>query len=61
MMLDHVGEGDKATRVREAVGSVVREGRVRTYDMARLTGGADAIAKGAASTPEMTDAILAAL
>ncbi len=61
MMLDHVGEEEKATRVRDAVATVVREGRVRAYDMARLTGGADAIAKGAASTPEMTDAILAAL
>lgn len=61
MLLDHVGEGEKATRVRDAVGTVVREGRVRTYDMQRLAGGPDAIGRGAATTTQMTDAILAAL
>jgi len=34
---------------------------VRTYDMMRISGGAGSIAKGAASTSEMTDAILAQL
>jgi isocitrate dehydrogenase (NAD+) len=61
MMLDHVGETDKAERVRAAVATVVREGRVRTYDMMRLTGGRDAIANGAATTTAMTDAVLQAL
>jgi 3-isopropylmalate dehydrogenase len=61
MLLDHVGESDKATRVRKAVAAVVEEGKVRTYDMARMPGRADAVAKGAASTQQMTDAILAAL
>jgi 3-isopropylmalate dehydrogenase len=61
MLLDHVGESDKATRVRKAVAAVVEEGKVRTYDMARMPGRADAVARGAASTTQMTDAILTAL
>ena len=58
MMLDHVGETDKADRVRKAIAAVVAEGKVRTYDMMRLPGGSKAIAGGAASTTGMTDAIL---
>jgi isocitrate dehydrogenase (NAD+) len=58
MMLEHVGEGEKARRIREAVASVIREGKVRTYDMMRIPGGAKAIGQGAASTIQMTDAVL---
>ncbi len=58
MMLDHVGEEQKAKRVRDAIAAVVREGAVRTYDMMRIPGGPKAISKGAASTTQMTDAIL---
>ena len=58
MMLDHVGEGEKASRIRQAIADVVREGKVRTYDMMRLTGGPNAISQGAASTVQMTNAIL---
>ena len=61
MLLDHVGEADKAKRIRNAVAVVVKEGKVRTYDMQRLPGAPDALAKGAASTKQMTQAILAAL
>lgn len=61
MLLDHVLENEKAAAIRDAVAEVVREGRVRTYDMLRLRGGADAIAKGAATTTELTDAIIARL
>jgi isocitrate dehydrogenase (NAD+) len=61
MLLDHVGEEAKAKRVRDAVATVVREGKVRTYDMLRLTGGPKAITQGAASTIQMTDAILSHL
>ena len=50
MMLDHVGETAKADRVRAAIAKVVAEGRVRTYDMLRMTGGPDVVTKGAAST-----------
>jgi isocitrate dehydrogenase (NAD+) len=61
MLLDHIGEEEKAKRIRQAVAGVVREGRVRTYDMLRLPGGPDVIGKGAATTTQMTDAILAQL
>ncbi|MCG6956020.1 MAG: isocitrate/isopropylmalate dehydrogenase family protein [Gemmatimonadetes bacterium] len=58
MLLDHVGETEKATNVRNAVAAVVREGRVRTYDMMRIPGEGGVIAEGAAMTPQITDAIL---
>ena len=58
MLLEHVGEHEKAERVRRAIGEVVAEGKVRTYDMMRLPGGPKAIEQGAASTRQMTDAIL---
>jgi 3-isopropylmalate dehydrogenase len=61
MMVEHVGETDKANRIRNAVAAVVKEGKVRTYDMMRISGGAMSISQGAASTVEMTDAILAKL
>jgi len=61
MLLDHVGEEEKAERVRLAVAALVREGKVRTYDMMRIPGGLKAIGQGAASTTQMTDAILAKL
>jgi isocitrate dehydrogenase (NAD+) len=61
MLLDHVGEEPKARRVRDAVAAVVRDGKVRTYDMQRLTGGPRVIQQGAASTRQMTDAILSHL
>ena len=59
MLVEHVGENDKAKKIWDAVGAVVREGKVRTYDMLRLTGGPKVLEQGAASTPQMTDAILA--
>jgi isocitrate dehydrogenase (NAD+) len=58
MMLDHVGEHDKAERVRSAIAAVVVEGKVRTYDMMRIPGGAKSISQGAATTMQMADAIL---
>jgi 3-isopropylmalate dehydrogenase len=61
MLLDHVGEADKADQVRAAVAAVVEGGTVRTYDMLRMPGGASAIEQGAATTTQLTDAILAAL
>lgn len=61
MMLEHVGEVEKARRIREAIASVVKEGHVRTYDMMRIPGGSKAISQGAASTVQMTDAILSEL
>lgn len=61
MMVEHVGQAEKAERIKKAVAAVVKEGKVRTYDMMRLTGGAKAISQGAASTTQMTDAILTKL
>jgi 3-isopropylmalate dehydrogenase len=40
---------------------VVKEGKVRTYDMMRIPGGAKAISQGAASTVQMGDAIVGKL
>jgi isocitrate dehydrogenase (NAD+) len=61
MMLDHIGENDKACEIRGAIAAVVAEGNVRTYDMLRIPGGAKSLAQGAASTTQMTDAIIAKL
>ncbi|MEP0765229.1 MAG: isocitrate/isopropylmalate dehydrogenase family protein [Fimbriimonadia bacterium] len=61
MMLDHIGEDSRAARIRLAIAAVVQEGKVRTYDMLKLRGGPEALAQGAASTYEMTDAIIANL
>ena len=61
MLLDHVGERTMGRRVRDAVASVVAEGKVRCYDMLRLSGGPGVFDRGAATTTQMTDAILAKL
>jgi 3-isopropylmalate dehydrogenase len=61
MMLEHIGEMERAARIRRAIAAVVREGKVRTYDMLRLPGGPGVFAKGAATTEQMTDAIVAKL
>ena len=61
MMLDWLGETEVAEKVRGAVAAVVTEGAVRCYDMRKLRGGPQAIEQGAATTTEMTDAIIAAL
>jgi 3-isopropylmalate dehydrogenase len=61
MMLDHLGERDKAEKVRSAIAAVIADGEVRTYDMMRIPGSAQSLAQGAASTAGMTDAILAKL
>jgi isocitrate dehydrogenase (NAD+) len=61
MMLEHIGETDKAARIRTAVADVISDGKVRTYDMLKLTGGPEVFSKGAATTQQMTDAIIARL
>ena len=50
MMLEHLGEGERARRVREALESTIREGRMLTHDLG-----------GTASTDEFTDAVIARL
>jgi 3-isopropylmalate dehydrogenase len=58
MMLDHLQETAPAARIRKAIAAVIREGKVRTYDMLKMKGSPDAVKCGAASTQEMTDAII---
>jgi isocitrate dehydrogenase (NAD+) len=50
MMLEHLGDADRATRIREAFESTIREGVVLTRDLG-----------GSASTDEFTDAVIAKL
>ncbi len=50
MMLDWLGEAEKASRIEKAVSAVIAEGKVRTYDMG-----------GSAKTLEMSQAIVAKL
>ena len=58
MMLDHLGETDKAVHIREVITNVITDGKCLSYDMLKLTGGPDVLAKGAASTDQVTDAIV---
>ncbi len=61
MMLDFIEEKEISDKIRKAVAEVIAEGKVRTYDMMKMRGTADVIKKGAASTKEMADAIIAKL
>lgn len=61
LMLEYLEEIEKANQIRTAIADVIAERNVRTYDMLRLMGGPNVIAQGAASTQEMTDAIIAKL
>lgn len=61
MMLDYLGKVEMATKIRDAIEEVVKEGKVRTYDMCKVRGSPACLKEGAASTKEMTDAIIAKL
>jgi isocitrate dehydrogenase (NAD+) len=61
MMLDHLNAGGIAERIRNAIANVILKGKVRTYDMMKMAGTADVVNKGAASTRQMADAIIANL
>ena len=61
MMLDFIDEQEITKNIRKAVAEVVLDGKVKTYDMAKMTGKADVVEKGAASTIEMANAIIAKL
>jgi 3-isopropylmalate dehydrogenase len=58
MMLDYVGENKISSHIRKAITEVIEEGKVRTYDMMKMTGSRDVIRNGAASTIKMADAII---
>ena len=57
MMLDHLGETEKAEKIRSAIAAVIKEGKVYSYDMLKLRGGADALEKGAFSTGQVLSLI----
>jgi 3-isopropylmalate dehydrogenase len=61
MMLDHIGDKEIADKIRRAISKVIEEGKVRTYDMLKLRGGADVFEKGAASTRQLTDEVISKL
>ena len=61
MMLDHLGETDIAQNIRTAIGKVIEEGKVMSYDMLKLKGSPGVLNQGAASTSQVTDAIIAQL
>ncbi|HPQ39677.1 MAG TPA: isocitrate/isopropylmalate family dehydrogenase [bacterium] len=61
MMLDHIGETGMAQRIRKAIATVVKAGNVQCYDMMKLRGGPQVIEQGAATTEQMTDAVIAEL
>lgn len=61
MMLDFIEENDISAKIRKAVAEVIEEGKVRTYDMMKMPGRPEVIDKGAATTQDMTDAIIAKL
>ena len=61
MMLDHIGEPETATRIRNAVAAVIEEGKVKAYDMLKMKGNPGVIDQGAASTTQMTDAVISKL
>jgi len=58
MMLDHIGETEKASKIRNGISKVVEQGKIKTYDMLKLSGSQDVINQGAASTTQMTDEII---
>ena len=58
MLLDYIEEKSTAVRIRKAIAEIIQEGKVRTYDMMKMKGSPEAIENGAASTIQMTDAII---
>lgn len=61
LMLDYIGEIKVSSTIRNAIAAVIAEGKTKTYDMLKLSGSAEVINKGAATTHQMTDAIIAKL
>jgi len=58
MMLDYIEEKKISSRIRSAVATVIAEGKTKTYDMMKMAGNPDVIKNGAASTVDMTNAII---
>ncbi|MCP4214749.1 MAG: isocitrate/isopropylmalate dehydrogenase family protein [bacterium] len=58
MMLEHIGEMEKAIKIRTAIKKVIEEGKVMAYDMLKLRGCQEVIEQGAATTARMADEII---
>ncbi|KAF0152091.1 MAG: leuB [Ignavibacteria bacterium] len=58
MMLEHIGENEIAVKIKSAISKVIEEGKVQSYDMMKIRGGADVFSKGAANTQQITDAVI---
>ena len=58
MMLDYLGGTEKSAKIRTAIANVVKEGKVKTYDMMKLRGGPDVFSRGACTTQQMTEEII---
>jgi 3-isopropylmalate dehydrogenase len=61
MMLDFLDEKKTSSKIRKAIAAVIEEGKVKTYDMMKMAGRPDVVKNGAASTSQLTDAIIAKL
>ena len=61
MMLDYLDEKKTSSKIRKAIAAVIEEGKVKTYDMMKMAGGPEVVKNGAASTSQLTDAIIAKL
>jgi isocitrate/isopropylmalate dehydrogenase len=61
MMLDFLDEKKTSSKIRKAIAAVIEEGKVKTYDMMKMAGRPEVVKNGAASTSQMTDAIIAKL
>ena len=61
MMLDYLDDKKISSKIRKSIADIIIEGKVRTYDMMKMTGRPEVIKNGAASTIQMTDAIIAGL
>jgi 3-isopropylmalate dehydrogenase len=61
MMLDYIEEKEIAIKIRKAIADVIAEGETKTYDMMKMRGTQEVIYNGAASTKQITDAIIAKL
>jgi 3-isopropylmalate dehydrogenase len=58
MMLDYINEKSISEKIKKAVAETILEGKTRTYDMMKMTGSKEVVKNGAASTIQMTDAII---
>jgi len=58
MMLDYIEERDTSSIIRKAIAEVIEEGVVRTYEMMKMPGRQEVLLNGAASTVQMTQAIV---